>query len=456
MRERFFTAVNRTIDTIEWTVLRSKQDDAEVVHQDSMVLTMQKEDSAAVLPHKLIDNRKGNVIIPIPSSELLLRVMELPATDDDELANMTELQFDKISPFPVDQLTISFEALSRGDTTSIVLLAGARRSYIDQIGDEFNKLNISIQSMDVRVLGWLELLKNAEKIPDTGCVVLIIDDGLDFSLIILSEGIPLSIRSLERQEGGFLSEELVYEIEYSLTTVEAEFDTEPAVRIHYWSSEEIPEEQCNAIAERCGIPVEMGYLTDLPPLSEGIAYRAHGLKSQRIELIPREWINREKRKRQRRQFITAISVLAALWLIIMLSFTAMYQYRKFQLNKVRMRSAVIEQPAKIALENRQKLKQLEAYSDRSKSALECLREVTRLLPPGDIKFASFNYKKEKGVTLRGSAANDDIVYDFFDALSTSKLFERLKDQSVNTKTSRNIRRTVFSVTLVLPAGETGK
>jgi len=99
---------------------------------------------------------------------------------------------------------------------------------------------------------------------------------------------------------------------------------------------------------------------------------------------------------------------------------------------------------------------LKLYTNRSDSALECLREVTQLLPAGDIEFVSYSYTKGKGVTLRGTAQNNDIAYNFFSKLAESGLFDSLKDQSVTTRTTKGERRTVYSVTLVLPSTEEKK
>ena len=79
-----------------------------------------------------------------------------------------------------------------------------------------------------------------------------------------------------------------------------------------------------------------------------------------------------------------------------------------------------------------------------------------MLPVGDIEFLSYNYNKEKGVTLRGSARSDDIIDDFFITLSKSLLFKELKNQSSSPKSTKGVRRYVFSVTLVLPSGEEEK
>ena len=92
---------------------------------------------------------------------------------------------------------------------------------------------------------------------------------------------------------------------------------------------------------------------------------------------------------------------------------------------------------------------LEKLSDRSKSSLECLREVTRLLPEGDIEFISYTFSRSKGVTLRGTAANDDIVYDFLNRISDSPLVDKLTNQSLNRRTSKGATRTLFSCSLTL-------
>jgi hypothetical protein len=154
-----------------------------------------------------------------------------------------------------------------------------------------------------------------------------------------------------------------------------------------------------------------------------------------------------------RKFAKIAAGITMVWLAVLLVFYGVFKVRDVQLQRVEKRSAAIEPDARTALENRQKLNALKVYTDRTDSALECLREVTRLLPAEDIKFGSYNYKKGKGVTLRGTADKDGSVYDFFEALTESELFERLSDQSVNAKVVRGVRNAVFSATLVLPAEE---
>jgi len=461
MRDKIITTVCRTVDGIEWTSLQVKPDGTEPVCQDSAPVAFSGDTTEEVmasieLPENITEHLNGDITVPLRTSELLMRVMEFPTVEEDEIRDMLGFQIDKISPFPTDQLAISHEVLQQTEETSLVLMAAAKRSCIDAIGDTFEEKGIRIHSIDARVLGWMKLLRDEGHIGSEGCEIFIIDDGIDFSLVVVVSGIPMAFRMLDAQIDDMkIAEELVYEIGYTLTTLDSERDLPSPSAIQFWSHDDLPARVRTKLSEKSGLPVHSHQLALLPPLSEGIVRRTLA-DGSRIELIPTEWIEHEKRKQLRRKFTLISASIAAVWIVVLLTFYGIYKVRDMRLNGVEKRLAAIEPSARQALENRQKLKALSLYTDRSDSALECLREVTQMLPAGNIEFVSYNYKKGKGVTLRGTAASDDTVYDFFKALTASGLFERLKDQSVNTKTTKGVRRAVFSLTLELPPKEEGQ
>jgi hypothetical protein len=78
----------------------------------------------------LIQNRLN--IAWLPSGHVYLRVIHLPAASPDELPGMLELQLEKVSPLPVNQVVWSYEVLPSSDpqTQSIVLLI-AQRSKVE-------------------------------------------------------------------------------------------------------------------------------------------------------------------------------------------------------------------------------------------------------------------------------------------------------------------------------------
>ncbi|MFH0879501.1 MAG: PilN domain-containing protein, partial [Lentisphaerota bacterium] len=87
--------------------------------------------------------------------------------------------------------------------------------------------------------------------------------------------------------------------------------------------------------------------------------------------------------------------------------------------------------------------------DRTHSALECLREVSEVLP-GDVTLNTFTYKKGLSLVLRGEAPAANTVYDYYKALDQSTLFESKRTDPVTTKMQDNVMKAQFGVTLILP------
>lgn len=461
MRDKLITAACRTPDGIEWTSLNLKQDGPGTSQQGVLPVTVSGHTLAEALaaterPDDVAEVLQGDITVSMQTSELLMRVMEFPTADTAEIRDMVDFQIDKVSPFPADQIGLSHEILRQKETTSLVLMVAAKRSRIDAIGDAFQEKGVHIHSIDARALGWLQLLRDEGHVTDVGCQIFIIDDGIDFILIVLADGLPLAFRALHAEtEERALIDELCHEIGYTLTALDAEHDVPDPAAIQFWHRAEKPAALFSQLAAKSGLAVEPHDLETLPPLSEGILRRSQAAAS-RIELIPREWVELQNRKQLIRKFATIAGAIAAVWLCVLLVFFSIYKARDIQLSRVQREADALAPAAQQALENRQKLKALQVYTDRSDSSLECLREITRMLPDTDIEFVSFNYKKDKGVTLRGTAGSDDLAYDFFETLTTSKLFERLKDQSVNSKVTKGVRRAIFSANLELKSEGGGR
>jgi hypothetical protein len=453
IREKRVTACCRTSDGIEWTTRKITPDGLEPMRQDYRPLVIPDDipDDQLVeydLPD-LADQLRGEVTVALNASELLMRTMKFPTSDVGEIADMVGFQVDKISPFPIDQLAMSHEILESSENNSYVLIAAAKRSRIDAIGDLLEKKGVRIHSIDARILGWLQLLKDEKKLTGEGCEILILVDGIDFILVVLINGLPVTFRPLDAQlDDMAVVDELNYEIGYTFTTLDAEHHIPTPESIHFWTIGDAPAALPAKLEERCGLRVEFHNLGDLPPLSEGILRRTLSVET-RIELIPREWIEHEKRQKLQKKFTIIAGSIVILWLVVLLAFLSVFKVRDMKFNTVKAEANAIAPMARQAETNQRKLKALKAYTDRTDSSIECMLEVTRLLPVGDIEFVSYNYNKEKGVTLRGSGRDKGIVTEFFASLNKSDLFDGVRNESVNEKVSKNVRRTVFSVTLPL-------
>ncbi|MDF7825561.1 pilus assembly protein PilM [Pontiellaceae bacterium B12227] len=455
IREKTVTAACRTPDGIEWTTLKISQDNTETVHQEHLPMefpvNVTPEELANLELPDLSEYIKGDVTVALRSSDLLMRTMKLPTADPEEIADMVGFQVDKFSPFPIDQLAMAHETLSISEDSAQVLMAAAKRERIDAVGDSFETKGLRIHSIDARALGWLQLLQDEGKLSGSACEILVLVDGIDFILLVLSKGIPIAFRPLEAQlDDMTVVDELTHEIGYTLTTLDAEHDLPTPDSICFWSIGGVPAQLQAKLAEKCGLEVEYRYLGELPPLSEGILRRARN-EQHHIELIPREWIEHQQRLKLRKQFTIISGSVAAAWLLLLLIFLSVFKVRDIQLASVKDDANAIAPLARQAAANQKKLKALKVYTDRTDSSIECMREITRLMPAGDIEFLSYNYSKDKGITLRGSGRDKSIVNDLFTSLNKSPLFDGIKNESVNDKTTKGVRRAVFSVTLPLAA-----
>ncbi|MEI6891431.1 MAG: hypothetical protein V5783_04580 [Pontiella sp.] len=452
-REKVVTVVCRTPDGIEWTTLTTAQDKTELVHREtlSMKLPMNStaEERARLELPDMADHIQGEITVALRSSELLMRTMKFPTADPSEISDMVSFQVDKFSPFPIDQLAIAHEIRSVSDGTAQVLMAAAKRDRIDAIGDSFKTKGFHIHSIDARILGWLQLLKDEKKLSENGCEILVLADGIDFILVVLCNGLPITFRSLEVQiDDMTVVDELTHEMSYTLTMLDAEYDLPNPESVCFWSIEEVPAQLQSKLAKKCGLQVDYRSLGELPPLSEGILRRARS-EEHHIELIPREWTEHQQRLKLRKQFTFIAGSIAAIWLLVLFIALSVFKVRDLQLASAQDDANAIAPLAQKAETNQRKLEALKMYTDRTDSPIECMREITQLLPAGDIEFLSYNYNKDKGITLRGSGRNKGLVTDFFVSLNTSDLFEGIKNESVTEKTTKGARRAYFSVTLPL-------
>ncbi len=452
------TGIHYTDEIVEWAVLRRSRKGTEKIREGSLPVPegFFQQKNAPLFPSEVLSgirrNFRGVVTVSLPSSQLLMRILELPSTNAQELRSMVELQMDQISPFPVDQLTFSYEVLKRTENHSRVLAVAAQRKTVDTLGDLFKAQNVYIRSLDAEVLAWWSLLIAYGQVPCEGRVVLILEEHTEFSMIVVDDGVPVCFRSLELFHN-FTDEtvmhEIVEEMHYTLLSLEAEYGHRDNCALEVWSEAEFPEQLVNLLKEHCGGPVNLHELNSIPPVSEGLALRTAERRLHHAELVPREWIELQRRKRLIKVGTVAAITVLSVWLAVITITGAVFSIQQAAYNRVKREAAKYEGPARAAQAAREEMLSLEKYADRSHSALECLREITTSLPDG-VEIASFTYKKGEAVSLRGSSDRAESVYDFFEKLGASGIFSGIKDQPVSTRMVKDKRVSTFSITAELP------
>ena len=484
---------------LDWTTLRQVGDKLQVAEHKEAAL--QVADTPPALPppdlapqiRAACSSVKGNLCLAVPTDQVLMRVVDLPTIDPAEMRGMVELQVDKFSPFPVEHMAVSCEVLEKQASSSRVLIVAVKREIVDGIGETFKKAGLYPHWMDVEVLSWWHLFKEKGEIPAHGRRIFILLDAFGTELIVSQNGIPVLFRSLGGRQG--LSEEefieeVADEISYTLTSLEVEWGAVENIQMTLWQwgsgmpalaarlsggrkapgpaaapAESLKppkldfdlEEPVVAAppSEGLGLQVDQRQFDVLPPLSEGLARRAVGQGETMINLAPPEWRSVEKTRSIHKHLLVATAAVLVVWLLVVSFFVVGLKLQRK--NRDRLKTAVeeIEGPAKEVERLQDKFESLNAYADRSHSALECLREVSALLPEG-VDLNSFAYKKRGTVSLRGECATVGPIYDFFQALEKSELFDEVKAEPVSTKNVGAVQKSQFGVTMTLPGAKEQK
>ena len=458
------TGIHCTDQSIEWTVLRKKQADIEQIKGGTLPVPpgFFKQEDAPIFPAELLRNIhrdfRGVVTASIPTSRLLMRVLELPSTDPEELQSMVELQLDQISPYSLDQMATSYELLHEQEDHSRVLAVATQRPFIDQLGDLLKEQHVYIRSLDAEILAWWSLLDSSGSIPADGRAILILEAHSEFSIIVTDNGIPVCFRSLEifhDFSAENIAAEIAEEIRYTLLSLETEYGADADCRTEIWSRSGLPApiiEELKTISPR---GLNQHDLDTLPSLAEGLAHRSADRSHHHMELVPREWVDVQRRRKALKISAIASAVLMSLWLLTIAGMGLFFAIHKASVTRIRNEHAIYLEPANAARAAQAEKNSLEKFADRSHSALECLREITELLP-NSLELNSFNYTKGRAIALRGSGQQKQPIYSFWEQLGASPLFEGIKNEKQGIQVKQGKRREGFSVTVELPELSTGE
>lgn len=391
---------------------------------------------------------KGECSVALPADRLLLRVVDLPTTDPEEIQSMIQLQIEKISPFPVDRLVISHERLSEQEGASRVLIAGARREDVDRVGEAFHGASLTPRWLDVDLLGWWHWLTKMGRAAKFGREVILFHEAQRQSLIVAQSGVPLALRALPDATGLTPDEKnqmLIEEVEYTLTSLESEWGGVDHTHYALWHADEAPTELAAGLKESTGAEVPVHSLDELPPLSQALAERAAERDGSRIDLAPPEWASADAARSTLRTMILATSILLGVWLLLLGAFHLALGVRRSQLAKVRAEREALVGPVSEVRQIRDKVMFLRRYTDRTFSSLEVLREVAIALP-AEMDLSNFTYNKSGSVTIHGEAGQEDPIYKFVERLQQSTLFSEVKLDRVEKRSRQGEVRSIFRIT----------
>lgn len=435
-------------DLLEWSTLLKGKERSDVVASERAALEEDIEQRKASLA-----GVKGEVTVGLGSEQILLRVVSLPIVEDDELASISRLQVDKFSPFPVESMVVSHEVLHKSDDNCLVLIGAARDEIVQALGKTLNDAGISPARVDADVLGWWRLLADASEIAEKGLQVILLMDGATTELIVLQDGIPMVFRSLGSNEGMTeeeLAVETASEVGHTLMSLELEYGSADTSTVSVWTRGGTAEIMAAGLRNECSCEVNVKDLDSLPPLSEGLARRSASDAGPGLDLTPDSWRLAAGARLFKKKMLVAAGLAAGVWILGLAGLMGGLYYQKTSLASLEAQAEKLKEPALEVRKMRKRVHMIRRYTDRSHSALECLREISVLLPKG-VKLASFSYIKGKAVKIPGDAATVEQVYEFKNKLDGSKLFDEVSLKGP--RWDKKKRKQVFDIEIELPGGD---
>lgn len=463
MSDGFITALIVRDKRMDWTVLQRRKNRQDIVQQKGVDLewpeglTDFRSPEAASFIKTRLPQVKGPVGIVVPAGRVLMRVVDLPSLELEELRGMAELQVDKFSPFPTEQMAVAVEVLHQEAASSRVLIAAVQHEVIDQAGDFLASAGVYPQSVDVDVMGWWRLICDAGHLTGSqGQEAVVIYDEQAAHMFLVRDGFPVVVRSLDISlpvsEPAFANE-LMQEIEYTFMTAEGTWGSMETGKMTIWMKGEAPADLVRDLSVACPFTVATADLARLPPLSEGISRRLTAPEAQRLDLAPAAWRKGMQSKMYQRRALSVAIAAVAVWLVLMGTLWFLAQRQKSMLVRAQSEIARVQAEVEEVRNLQSQVEWLKQYADRTYSSLECLREISELLPEG-VEITSITYNKSSQVNLRGEADTDIPVNDFIAKLEKSALFTSVKTEGISTTQRGGQIRSQFRVTMMLPGSET--
>ena len=357
------------------------------------------------------------VVLGLPTSLLLLRVLRMPPLTREELSDAILLQMDKLSPFPGDELSIGWEVLSESAEQITVFAAAAPDRHMQALDQACTTAGLRVVRVDVALLACWRMLREQNLLPaGEGRQAVLIAQGGEWDLLVLDRGLPVVARGFGRPvEDGDLARELTL----SLFQAEMEAGALPLLEVVVVS----PASPAAAVLDpiRAAVPASVRCVTAPAnaTAADGLCLRT--VEGATLDLTPAAWRHREQAAIGRRRLVLGLSAAAGLW-VALLAALLLGPFATDQLISLqKKRQAAIAADYQQVHDMRERVRLVRRYMDRSGSLLESLRTLCAMQPEG-VELSELTYEREKSCKLKGEAAGPALVYTFKEMIETNAPF----------------------------------
>lgn len=358
-----------------------------------------------------------NLVVAVPTRDVLMMVTDFPSQHFAELGSMVELQAEEISPFPPERTGVAWEVLREaGSEISRVLMVLVPLQKLERLHDLLLPQTGLPVRLDVEVMGWLEMMQvNGHLSSGTDLWVLILAKS-EATLVAWHDDTPVLFRSLGAPEE--LSAEAVREeVLQARVNVETSFPRSRMESIQIWHEGEAPGWAVEApLSEHQTVHS----LQEIAPATHGVLVRSQ--LGYLLDLTPKRWKEEASALKTRKKVLRIGGAVAAAWVLCI---AAVLLWGWVQARQVKRLEAANQENADLVAEIRelsQQVRSLTQFTDRRRGALEALRLLAEAVPGvGTLRLEEFRYRKQGGHTFNGTVGGDVQPFNrFLDALTATE------------------------------------
>jgi len=449
MKQEKLTAVAVRDGSLEWTsMVRGKVSGAVsgrgTVAFDRQVSSAEGTVDADNDAAKAIAGLEGDIVLSLPTQDLLTQIVKLPRVEESELINIARLQIDKISPFPTENVVTGCEVLKEKSDSMTVLVCAVREEIVNSLRDRLFPQSIYPSRVDANIMGRLHLFAGKKR------QLFILLEGSALEIVIAEDGVPLVIRSLPGMEGladNEFREETLLGVNQAVMAMELQHGPGELSGITLIRSRPFPQEGAlsGRLSEEYGCKTNVASPDESGTLSERLVKRAFETKG-RLDLSPLGWKTSARKMVFRRKLLKAVSIIMGCWLLGIILMTGLFVIQKSRVSLLRDELSELDKSTAEVRAVVSRVKMIEDYVGRELSALECMAEVTEAQPQGVI-LTSFMYRKNDSVAIAGESDTVDNVYSFKKKLDESSLFTEARLRGPTLETRRQMQ--IFDIDLKL-------
>jgi hypothetical protein len=404
-----------------------------------------------------IFQRKLNVAW-LPADQVFLRVIHLPTAEAQELLAMVELQLEKLSPLPVNQIVWSAEWLpARTENLRTAIIVIVARSLVEEF---LGKMEGSGYLVDRLEVPCLHQVLDSPFQEDAVWVYPAVPAGENLCLVAWwFDGTLQQLQLIHLPEGENRTNLVIEQLTKTAWAGEVEGWLKLPARCHVVADAATAAAWDSALCQWSGQPVVID-----EPIPEGklgeLAARRASFSETTTNLVPPEYGTRYQQQLVDRLWMTGLGSLLGVYIVGVLIYLGALWVLNFQYRGVQSQITALSGSYTNAVKLKEETEVLQEQLHLKYAALDCFKAVAERLPT-EFVLISFEFQRGQKVVLQGTAPAEETskITDYYHDLRRAQvdgqaLFKQVSGPSWVNRAAGGVQTVAWNFTCELNRTET--